>query len=214
MTNRRDNGKMEPRNPLKTQEATKVPRFCPKCGAVIDTGIGLANSPATPTALPRLPPPPPMRAPQSVAPSSALKLAVPSGWYLAAGAGALLIVVATVWFFSGDRDADRDGEVRRLVVTKPKLHPIQKMTGRKVALFIGVNEYDKRGFASRPLSFAERDADELNIEFKKHGFEVQLLKGSLGGNKRATKANILAAIEMKPALDVVAGFARIQSRSG
>jgi len=30
----------------------------------------------------------------------------------------------------------------------------------KVALLIGVNEYDKRGFAKRPLKYAERDKDD------------------------------------------------------
>jgi len=65
---------------------------------------------------------------------------------------------------------------------------------KKVALLVGVNRYDKRGFADKPLAYAERDVDELAGLLRKQGYRVQVLKGSSGGSPRATKDNIDAAI--------------------
>jgi uncharacterized caspase-like protein len=61
---------------------------------------------------------------------------------------------------------------------------------KKVALLVGVNRYDKRGFAERPLQYAERDVEDLKKELVKAGFQVTLLTGT-----RATKANIDKALE-------------------
>src|SRR5947207_611851 len=60
--------------------------------------------------------------------------------------------------------------------------------GKKVALLIGVNKYDKRGF--RDLEFAERDVDELAEVLAQGGYEVHLLTGAAAGEKRATLENI------------------------
>ena len=65
---------------------------------------------------------------------------------------------------------------------------------KKVALLVGVNRYDKRGFAEKPLQFAERDVDELAVLLKKQNYDVRVLKGSSSGTSRATKANIDAAV--------------------
>src|SRR5687768_11413260 len=62
--------------------------------------------------------------------------------------------------------------------------------GEKVALLVGIDKYEKRHFADRPLSFAERDVTVLADALKQHGFEVRALKGSSSGVQRATKANI------------------------
>ena len=59
---------------------------------------------------------------------------------------------------------------------------------KKVALLVGVNTYDKPGFA--PLKFAESDVDALAAELKKHGFAVTVLKGSGKDKLRATRENI------------------------
>jgi lysophospholipase L1-like esterase len=66
---------------------------------------------------------------------------------------------------------------------------------KKVALLVGINKYDKRGFAEHPLPYAERDADEMAVELKKAGFEVRLLKGSSRGDDRALRANLDKALE-------------------
>src|SRR4051794_27896262 len=47
--------------------------------------------------------------------------------------------------------------------------------GRKVALLVGVNQYQKRGFPD--LSFAEADVRDLADVLKAGGFEVELLAG-------------------------------------
>ena len=52
---------------------------------------------------------------------------------------------------------------------------------RKVALLVGINTYDKRGFAEQPLQFAERDVTDLKKELEKAGFQVTLLTGSAKG---------------------------------
>ena len=65
----------------------------------------------------------------------------------------------------------------------------------KVALLVGVNQYDKRGLAEKPLQFAERDVEHMALELKRHGYTVRLLKGSSTGTDRATKANIDSALQ-------------------
>jgi hypothetical protein len=66
---------------------------------------------------------------------------------------------------------------------------------KKVALLVGVNQYDKRGFAEQPLHYAERDVTDLQKELEKAGFKVALLTGSATGARRATKANIEKALD-------------------
>jgi len=65
----------------------------------------------------------------------------------------------------------------------------------RVALLIGVNQYDKRGFADHPLQFAERDVDELAKELTKAGFTVRVMKSSSTGRDRATRAKIETALD-------------------
>jgi hypothetical protein len=65
----------------------------------------------------------------------------------------------------------------------------------KVALLVGVNRYDKRGFAEQPLNYAERDVEHLKTELEKAGFKVTLLTGSARGNLRAFRANIDQALD-------------------
>jgi sulfatase modifying factor 1 len=69
----------------------------------------------------------------------------------------------------------------------------QEAGGKKVALLIGVNKYDKRGF--RDLEYAERDVQELKPLLEQAGYSVDLLTGSGEGAKRATLKNIRAAVE-------------------
>ncbi len=64
---------------------------------------------------------------------------------------------------------------------------------RKLALLVGVNAYDRRGFDK--LQFAERDADELGKALTALGFDVIVLKGSSKGELRATRANIDAHLK-------------------
>src|SRR5437764_832040 len=63
---------------------------------------------------------------------------------------------------------------------------------RKVALLVGINEYDKRGF--KKLEWAERDVEELAKVLRHAGFEVRLLTGSTR-TARATRENIDKAID-------------------
>jgi formylglycine-generating enzyme required for sulfatase activity len=64
---------------------------------------------------------------------------------------------------------------------------------KKVALLVGVNKYQRRGFPD--LNYAERDVEELASELKKLGFQTSLLKGSSEGNAKASRANIEAALQ-------------------
>ena len=65
----------------------------------------------------------------------------------------------------------------------------------RVAVFVGVNVYPKPGF--EPLKYAERDIELTAAEFRKLGFKVVVMKGSLEASSplRATKANIVRQIE-------------------
>jgi tetratricopeptide (TPR) repeat protein len=65
--------------------------------------------------------------------------------------------------------------------------------GKKVALLIGVNKYDKRGF--RDLEYAERDVAVMKPLLENAGFEVHLLTASAEEARRATLKNIQATIE-------------------
>jgi sulfatase modifying factor 1 len=65
--------------------------------------------------------------------------------------------------------------------------------GRRIALLIGVNKYDKRGF--RDLEYAQRDVEELAAFLREADYETHLLTGSASGDKRATLANIQKAVE-------------------
>ena len=66
---------------------------------------------------------------------------------------------------------------------------------RKVALLVGINQYDKRGLAERPLQFAERDVTQTASVLKQQGFEVQVLTGRGSGVRRATLKGIHAGLE-------------------
>jgi hypothetical protein len=65
--------------------------------------------------------------------------------------------------------------------------------GKKLALLVGVNTYDKRGF--RDLEYAERDIDALGALLQDAEWEVRILRGTSTGTQRATLANINSAIE-------------------
>ena len=67
--------------------------------------------------------------------------------------------------------------------------------GRRVALLVGVNVYDRRGYAERPLRYAERDMTELRDVLTAQGFEVRTLLGSGNGDDRATKGNFQTALD-------------------
>src|SRR5438309_9422374 len=66
-------------------------------------------------------------------------------------------------------------------------------TGKRVALLVGVNKYDKRNF--RDLEYAERDVEELANVLESAGYEVHLLTGSANNDKRATLENIQKHID-------------------
>jgi uncharacterized caspase-like protein len=60
---------------------------------------------------------------------------------------------------------------------------------RRVALLVGINKYDERGFAE--LRFAENDVQEMERELIRLQFDkVVTMKGSSKGELRATKENI------------------------
>lgn len=63
---------------------------------------------------------------------------------------------------------------------------------KKVALLVGVNKYQRRGFED--LRFAERDVDELGKALTNLGFTCTVLKGSSKASQKATKANIEAQL--------------------
>jgi uncharacterized caspase-like protein len=60
--------------------------------------------------------------------------------------------------------------------------------GKRVALLVGVNKYDKRNF--RDLEYAERDVQELAKILESAGYEVHLLTGGARDDKRATLDNV------------------------
>jgi formylglycine-generating enzyme required for sulfatase activity len=63
--------------------------------------------------------------------------------------------------------------------------------GKKIALLVGVNDYDNRKLEN--LQYAERDMTELAKVLKDAGFGVRLLLGSASGDARATRKNLDAA---------------------
>src|SRR5258707_12737213 len=65
--------------------------------------------------------------------------------------------------------------------------------GKKVALLVGVNDYDNRKLDN--LRYAERDMTDLAALLKDAGFSVRLLLGSAAGDDRATKKNIDSAFD-------------------
>jgi formylglycine-generating enzyme required for sulfatase activity len=62
---------------------------------------------------------------------------------------------------------------------------------KKVALLVGVNRYKARILSEKPLSFAERDVEELAKVLKGQGFEVRALTGA-----EATKEGIDKALDL------------------
>jgi formylglycine-generating enzyme required for sulfatase activity len=93
---------------------------------------------------------------------------------VALSTGFTLAIVAALW--SGDNDT-----------------AAQEGAGKKVALLVGVNKYDKRGF--RDLEFAERDVQELAKVLEAAGYDVHLLTGGAAGERRAVLRNIEKAVE-------------------
>jgi CHAT domain-containing protein len=70
----------------------------------------------------------------------------------------------------------------------------EERSPRRVALLVGINEYQKRGFPT--LRWAEDDVDELARELSRIGFDrVVVLKGSASGPLRPTKGNIAAQLD-------------------
>ncbi len=81
------------------------------------------------------------------------------------------------------------------LTTSPVLAQPPKTLPKRYALLAGVNRYTERGFADKPLEFAERDVEELSSELSKQGFQVKLLKGSSEGKLKATQGNIFGALD-------------------
>jgi hypothetical protein len=63
---------------------------------------------------------------------------------------------------------------------------------KKVALLVGVNQYDNRKFDD--LQYAERDVEDLAKELRAAGYAVRLLTGGGTGVNRASKENIGKAL--------------------
>ena len=59
----------------------------------------------------------------------------------------------------------------------------------KVALLVGINNYNRRKLEDRPLRFAERDVQELAVVLQEQKFTVRTLTGP-----DATKVNIEEAL--------------------
>jgi formylglycine-generating enzyme required for sulfatase activity len=60
---------------------------------------------------------------------------------------------------------------------------------KRVALLVGINEYNRRGFVD--LKWAENDVDAVGQELRRIGFDkVVTMKGSAPGDLRATRENI------------------------
>src|SRR5690349_14377067 len=64
---------------------------------------------------------------------------------------------------------------------------------KKLALLVGVNEYQKRGFET--LKYAERDAVELGKALDGLGFRTTVLLGSGRGDSAATRENIVKRLD-------------------
>jgi uncharacterized caspase-like protein len=64
---------------------------------------------------------------------------------------------------------------------------------KRVALLVGVNQYDSRNF--RNLEYAERDVEELAKVLGPAGYEVHLLTARATGENRAELKNIQKAVE-------------------
>lgn len=64
---------------------------------------------------------------------------------------------------------------------------------QRVALLVGVEQYDKRGFSN--LSYAEDDMQALAEALKQQGFQVHVLLGSGEDAAKATRANVMSAFE-------------------
>ncbi|MDA1015005.1 MAG: caspase family protein, partial [Planctomycetota bacterium] len=174
---------------FRTEGTSQGPTFCPRCGAKLNLDESSSQAPpilpgkTTAIATPATPRTTTQRSRKPVI-----------LWSIGAAAAVLIVCIATFVMRDGNRIANDNPRGARSA-GEDGAPPVAAMTGRKVALLIGVNQYEKRGFAEKPLSYAERDVDELAQEFTKHKFEVRLLKGSLAGADRATKANIQAAVD-------------------
>jgi hypothetical protein len=71
--------------------------------------------------------------------------------------------------------------------------PAAKPPARRVALLVGINEYQRRGFD--PLRWAENDVTDVRQELAGLGFDkIVLMTGSSLGDLRPTKDNILTQL--------------------
>ena len=69
----------------------------------------------------------------------------------------------------------------------------QATSGDRVALVIGVNQYERRGF--RNLQYAERDVEDVAKILESDGYEVHLLTGTGVAKQRATLTNIRSKVD-------------------
>ena len=72
---------------------------------------------------------------------------------------------------------------------------------KKVALLIGVEQYQKKGFSN--LNYSEDDVTALAKVLKAQGFQTTVMLGSADGKLKATKTNIVTQIndEFIPSLE-------------
>jgi sulfatase modifying factor 1 len=80
-----------------------------------------------------------------------------------------------------------------LPAEEPAVKASARAPARRVALLVGINEYQRRGFD--PLRWSENDVTEVRQELVRLGFDrVVLMTGSTEGELRATKDNILTQL--------------------
>ena len=80
-----------------------------------------------------------------------------------------------------------------LVINVSTTHYTAAQEPQKIAFLVGINQYDKTGFA--PLSYCEKDILALQDVFQRQGFRCSTLLGSGKGELRATLANIRKQFE-------------------
>ncbi len=79
------------------------------------------------------------------------------------------------------------------LIAGPVASLAQAAAPKRVALLVGVEEYQKPPFSK--LNWCERDVTEVGDELKQLGFDtVRVLRGSAQGADQATRSNILAAL--------------------
>ena len=68
----------------------------------------------------------------------------------------------------------------------------------KVALLVGINNYNRRKLEDRPLRFAERDIQELAVELREQQFTVRTLTGANATKVKIEEAPATAGITTRP----------------